>query len=157
MLFSTGCSWSGVPPLPLRISWRSLSLHSPLSGLSPSLFFELWHRSCWGFGCLCRLQQVVIRSLDLGHLIAYFQWRRIPLHWEDNIEGHWAYFHIFASLQQYLHCSWKKKLGLKPNSGQCITNSPKRPLKERGGIPDQEHPVLNNTLSQLNSKRKIHV
>ena len=24
-------------------------------------------------------------------------------------------------------------------------NSSKMPLKERGGVPDQEHPVLNNT------------
>ena len=27
-----------------------------------------------------------------------------------------------------------------------IQDSSKRPLKERGGIPDQEHPMLNNII-----------
>ena len=33
-------------------------------------------------------------------------------------------------------------------------SSPKRPLKGRGGIPTREHPVLNNTATVLNNKRK---
>ena len=31
---------------------------------------------------------------------------------------------------------------MKPECGNVVQRSSKRPLKERGGIPDQEHPVL---------------
>ena len=42
----------------------------------------------------CRLQKW---RLDVGHFIAYFQWRRVPFHWEDSKEFPCAYFHILAS------------------------------------------------------------
>ena len=40
-------------------------------------------------------------SLDLGHLNTYFQWRRVLIHWEDNIEGFELDFHILAVGQHY--------------------------------------------------------
>ena len=46
--------------------------------------------------------------------------------------------------QQDLGFSWKKKLGLQPDSGQWNENSPKRYSMGRGGILNQEHPMLNN-------------
>ena len=39
------------------------------------------------FRLFCKLQQVETRSLDLGHFSATFQWKRFPLHQEDNIGG----------------------------------------------------------------------
>ena len=43
------------------------------------------------------------RSVDLGHFIAHFQWRGLPFHWEDNIEGICAYFQILALGQLVIH------------------------------------------------------
>ena len=42
------------------------------------------------------------------------------------------------------------KLGQIPDSGQEMQDPSKRPLKERGGIPDQEHPSAKQHYSQLN-------
>ena len=37
---------------------------------------------------------------------------------------------------------------------ECIEKSSKRPLKERGRIPDWEHPVLNNTVILAKQPKK---
>ena len=49
------------------------------------------------------------------------------------------------------------KLGLKPYSGQYGARLLQELLNGRGGILDQEHPMLKNIQSQLNSKRKLYV
>ena len=47
------------------------------------------------------------------------------------------------------------KLGQIPDSGQDQKDPSKSPLKERGGIPDQEHLVLNKTI--LKAYNAVHL
>ena len=101
VLFSTRSSYLWIPSLPLSSSWRSLAPYFPLFGLRPNFIFLWQHRSCWGFECFRKLHQVEARSLDLGHLNTYFQWRSLLIHWEDNIEGCELYFHILAVGQHH--------------------------------------------------------
>jgi len=49
------------------------------------------------------------------------------------------------------------RLGLKPDSGKYGARLLEELLNGRGGISDQEHPMLNNIQSQLNNKRKLYV
>ena len=72
----------------------------PLLGIWPKLHLIYIVQILLRVELFCRLQQW---RLDLGHLIAYFQWRMLPFHWEDSKEGPCAYFHILASDQPFIY------------------------------------------------------
>ena len=72
----------------------------PLSGIWPKLHLTSIVQILLRVELFCRLQQW---RPSLGHFSTYFQWRRVPFHWDDSKEGPCAYFYILAPGQPFIN------------------------------------------------------
>ena len=94
MLFSTGCSWSGIPPLSLRGLLEEFALHSTIRHLAKASV--LMYNAVPVEDFVLRWREEVV-EVDLGDLWARSHWREVPFSWEASKEGPRTYLTHFAS------------------------------------------------------------
>ena len=93
VLFITECSWLGIPPLPLRSSWRILVLSFPYFSILAKLQSSATAQFLFRFVLCCRVLQWRVEKPTFW---ASFHRRKDSFYWEIKKEGSWAHFRYLA-------------------------------------------------------------